>query len=40
MDKIVVENDLENLGAQNWREKVRDQDKWGDLMMMAKTIGK
>ncbi|KAL4147798.1 hypothetical protein QTP88_002147 [Uroleucon formosanum] len=35
----VVEKDLEDLGAQNWREIVQDRDKWGDLVMAAKTLG-
>ncbi|KAL4148399.1 hypothetical protein QTP88_002652 [Uroleucon formosanum] len=35
----VVEKDLEDLGAQNWREIVQDRDKWDDLVMAAKTLG-
>jgi hypothetical protein len=35
----VVEKDLEDLGAQNWREIVLDRDKWDDLVMAAKTLG-
>lgn len=29
----VIEKDLENLGAQNWREIVQDRYKWSDLVM-------
>jgi hypothetical protein len=36
----VMEKDLEDLGAQNWRELVQDRDKWDDLVMAAKTLGK
>jgi len=35
----VVEKDLEDLGAQNWREIVQDRDKRSDLVMAAKTLG-
>lgn len=31
----VVEKDFEDLGAQNWREIVQDQDKWSNLVMTA-----
>jgi len=31
--------DLEDLGAQNWREIVHDRDKWSDLVIVAKTLG-
>lgn len=35
----VVEKDLEDLGAQNWREILQNRDKWSNFVMAAKTLG-
>jgi hypothetical protein len=34
----VVEEDLERLGVQEWREVVQDREKWRDIVMAAKTL--
>ncbi|KAL4082680.1 hypothetical protein QTP88_029740 [Uroleucon formosanum] len=34
----VVEEDLERLRVQEWREVVQDREKWRDIVMAAKTL--
>jgi len=34
----VVEEDLNRMGVQDWRELVQDRDKWRDLVMAVKTL--
>jgi hypothetical protein len=34
----VVEEDLERLGVQEWREVVQDREKWRDIVMAVKTF--
>lgn len=34
----VVEEDLERLGVQEWREIVQNHEQWRDIVMAAKTL--
>jgi len=34
----VVEEDLERLGVQEWREVVQDHEKWREIVMAAKIL--
>jgi hypothetical protein len=33
-----VEEDLQRMGVQNWKELAQDRDKWRDLVMAVKTL--
>lgn len=35
-----MEEDLERLGIQQWREIVQNREKWRDIVMAAKTLRK
>jgi len=39
-DECTIEKDLEDLGAQNWREIIQYRDKWNDLVTAAKPLRK
>lgn len=34
----LVEEDLKDLGVQEWREFVQDRERWRDVVMAAKTL--
>jgi len=36
----VVEQDLETLGVEDWRDTVQDRDRWQSVVMAIKTVRK